>query len=171
MLSHELPLMPIGEDEKRWLAEITGEDETFVLKRDFQPEIRPGVWEIYDGWYQIHGQFPGITPFEKEYVLVQNGQMSRHLGFRYMVQALPHIKAYEEKRKERLAYQINQILDEIHEAAPYEGVEEALLSQKEDMSMVETSSELVNGLRILLKQKDAIIKRYQKYYDQSDIEW
>ena len=24
MISHELPLMPIGEDEKRWMAEITG---------------------------------------------------------------------------------------------------------------------------------------------------
>ena len=171
MISHELPLMPIGEDEKRWMAEITGDDETFVLKRDFQPEIRPGVWEIYDGWYQIHGQFPGISPFEKEYVLVQNGQMTRHLDFRYMISALPQIKAYEEQRKERLAYQITKILDEIYEAVPYDGVSDAILSQKEDMSMVESSSELVKGLANILKQKDDIIKKYQTYYDQAEDLW
>ena len=154
MISHELPLMPIGEDEKRWMAEITGDDETFVLKRDFQPEIRPG-----------------ISPFEKEYVLVQNGQMTRHLDFRYMISALPQIKAYEEQRKERLAYQITKILDEIYEAVPYDGVSDAILSQKEDMSMVETSSELVKGLANILKQKDDIIKKYQTYYDQAEDLW
>lgn len=172
MISHELPLMPIGPDEKRWLAEITGDDETFVLKRDFQPELKPGVWQIFDGWYQIHGQFPGISPFEKEYVIVQDGHMMRHLDFRYMINELPKIKAYEEQRKHRLIYQITTILDEIVAEAPYEGVEEAMLEQKEAMSMVETSSELLNGLSILLKQKDQMIKRFKNYYDQAGLnEW
>lgn len=171
MISHELPLLPIGEDEKRWVAEITGDDETFVLKRDFQPEIRTGVWELFDGWYQIHGQFPGISPFQKEYVLIQNGHMTRHLDFRYMIRELPRIKAYEDQRKERLIYQINKEFDDIYEQAPYEGVEEALIRQKEDLSMIETSSELLSGLDVLLKQKDQIIKQYQLHFDRSDLEW
>jgi hypothetical protein len=37
--------------------------------------------------------------------------------------------------------------------------------------MVETSSELVKGLSVLLKQKDDIIKKYQTYYDQAEDLW
>ncbi|MGH2119141.1 hypothetical protein ACRCJ0_13835, partial [Aerococcus sp. L_32] len=84
---------------------------------------------------------------------------------------LPQIKAYEEQRKERLAYQITKVLDEIYEAVPYDGVSDAILSQKEDMSMVESSSELVKGLANILKQKDDIIKKYQTYYDQAEDLW
>lgn len=155
-----LNLMPNVEDEKRWVAEITGRDETFVLKRDFQPEASPGVWEMYDGWYQIHGQVEGITPFQKEYVRVLEGKMTRRLPFRYVVQQIPEIMAMEDQRKDRLKHQIGIVFEEIIEAAPYEQVRESIEMQRDDLDMVETSEQLLNGLKVLRQRKDSIIKQY-----------
>lgn len=59
-----LSLSP-GEDDKKWVAEITGPDPNFRFKRVFLPEFEPGLYEIHDGLYQIHGLHPGITPFKK----------------------------------------------------------------------------------------------------------
>lgn len=163
MEPQRLQLLP-NEDEKRWVAEITGEDKVFRLKRDFQPEEGDGIWEIYDGWYQIHGQAPGVTPFQKEYVHVKNGRMLRHLSFGYMVQQLEEIKAAEPARMERLKRQIFRVLDDIKVAAPYEPVEEAIERQKEDCEMIEESGPLLAALTTLKKQKDTMIKEYQKTF-------
>lgn len=38
MKAQRLFLMPSEQDEKRWVAEITGEDKVFRVKRDFQPK-------------------------------------------------------------------------------------------------------------------------------------
>ena len=59
MEAKHIQLVAAGPDEKVWIAEITDEDETFKLKRDFLPEQESGIWDIYPGWYQIQGLVPG----------------------------------------------------------------------------------------------------------------
>lgn len=126
---------------------------------------------MYDGWYQIQGQTPGISPFQKEYVRVLDGKMTRRLSFRYVVAHVPEIKAAEPERKERLKHQIISILEEIKTAVPHEFVEEALLKQKEDLDMIETSEELLGGLKVLLKQKERIIKEYKTAVERMQDAW
>ncbi|MFL2144172.1 hypothetical protein [Ruoffia sp. FAM 20857] len=166
-----LQLQPSAADEKRWVAEITGDDPTFILSREFQPEIEPGVWAMYDGWYQIHGQTPGITPFQKEYVRVLDGKMTRRLDFRFVKEHVPQIKAAEPERKERLKHQIISVFNEIKAEVPHELVDEAIMQQQEDLDMVETSQELLGGLKVLLKQKDRIIKSYKEAVENFREEW
>ncbi|WP_373786295.1 hypothetical protein [Jeotgalibaca porci] len=160
-----LHLMPNTTDEKRWVAEITGEDPTFKLKRDFQPDGPEGVWEIYDGWYQIHGQATGVSPFNKEYVHVKNGRMLRHLNFRYVLAHLEDIKAAEPERMERMRKQIYVMLDEIKREAPYQPVEEAMERQKEDCNMTDEPDQLLGAIAILKKRKNAMIKEYHKTFE------
>lgn len=170
MQSHYLELSP-HEDGKRWIAEITGPDEAFGLKREFQPEITPGVYQIFDGYYQIHGIFPGITPFQKEYVIVQDGQMTRRVSYQVIRQNIPAIVAYTPQRKERLIYQIKEQFKEIYEAAPYYFVQEELLQQEESLGMVDTSEALLQGLTTILKQKDQMIAYYQKAHEAGYDAW
>ena len=160
-----LQLMPNQEDEKRWVAEITDEDETFKLKRDFQPDEPEGMWEIYDGWYQIHGQANGVSPFTKEYVHVKNGRMLRHLNFRYVLQHLDEIKAAQPERMDRMRQQIYKILDEIKEAAPYQPVEEDMERQREECDMCDEPDQLLSAITILKKRKKLIIKDYQEAFE------
>ncbi|AMB98501.1 hypothetical protein AWM75_00175 [Aerococcus urinaehominis] len=164
MIYHELKLAPLSEDSRAWLAEITDEDPTFKLRRDFQPEIRPGVWQIYDGYYQINGLYPGISPFIKEYVVVKDGRMTRQVPYRQILAALDEIKAMENQRKDRLRQQISQILDTFYDQAPCQEVEEMIIQQKDEMAMADTSQELLAGLTSLLKQKDQISKRLTQFY-------
>lgn len=160
-----LQLMPNTSDEKRWVAEITGEDPTFKLKRDFQPDDPEGVWEIYDGWYQIHGQAQGVSPFNKEYVHVKDGRMTRHLHFRVVLAHLEEIKAAEPIRMERMRKQIYKILNEIKQAAPYEPVEEAMERQKEECDLTDEPDQLLGAIAVLKKRKTSIIKDYQKTFE------
>lgn len=165
-----LKMMPSPEDGKRWLAEITDEDPTFRLKRDFQPEIKDGVWDIYDGWYQVHGHVANITPFHKEYVLVRDGKMQRRLDSRYMMAHLNDIKAFDNKRLERIKYQIKLELDDIYKQAPYEAVLLAMERQSDDLDLIENSSQALAGLSQLRKQKDYIIKQFQTNF-QNQTTW
>lgn len=159
-----LQLEPNPTDEKRWVAEITGEDKVYRVKRDFQPE-EGGVWEIYDGWYQIHGQAPGVTPFQKEYVHVKNGRMLRHLPFSYILQHLEEIKAAEPERMERMRKQIYLILDEIKAAVPYQPVEEAMERQREECDLCDEPEQLLGALATIKKRKAALIKEYEKAFE------
>lgn len=165
-----LQLLPNEQDEKKWVAEITGEDKVYRVKRDFQPE-EDGIWEVYDGWYQIHGQAPGVTPFNKEYVHVKDGRMLRHLPFRTVIQHLDEIKAAEPQRMARMRKQIYKMLDEIKTAAPYQPVEEAMERQKEECDMVDEPEQLLNALAILKKRKKIMIKEYQKAFENYKEEW
>lgn len=166
-----LNLMANEEDGKRWVAEITGEDPTFKLKRDFQPEISSGVWEMYDGWYQIYGIVAGITPFQKEYVRVKDGKMTRRLSFRYVLEHLPEIKASEPERMERLKFQNKTLLDEIKEAVPDDMVSEEIERQKDEMDFMDSSEQLLEGLKALIKRKDGIIKEYKKVVENRPDDW
>lgn len=159
-----LQLLPYGEDEKRWVAEITGDDPTFRLKREFLAEESAGWYAIYDGYYQMHGQCPGISPFIKEYCLVKAGHMHRHVSFSEVMANLPAIKAAEPVRMAWLRHQIAATLDEIKQAVADEQIEEVIDRQKEDIDTVETSEQLRAGLAQLLKQKDSIIKKLQNPY-------
>ena len=171
MKAQTLQLVPHEEDGKCWIAEITGEDEVYRLKRDFLPEESAHVWEVYDGWYQIHGQAPGVTPFIKEYVRVKNGRMLRHLNFSYMIQHLDEIKAMEPARMERMRKQIYEVLDEIKKAAPYEAVEEGMERQKEECDMCEEAEQLSAALRTIKKRKDNMIKELQDKFATMKTEW
>lgn len=121
---------------------------------------------MYDGWYQIHGQVEGITPFQKEYVRVLDGKMTRRLPLRYVVQHTPEILDMEDERKNRLKRQIGTVFNEIIEAAPYEQVREAIEMQRDDLDMVETSEQLLNGLKVLRQRKEGIIKQYRDAFSQ-----
>ena len=121
---------------------------------------------MYDGWYQIHGQVEGITPFQKEYVRVLDGKMTRRLPLRYVVQHTPEILDMEDERKNRLKRQIGPVFNEIIEAAPYEQVREAIEMQRDDLDMVETSEQLLNGLKVLRQRKEGIIKQYRDAFSQ-----
>lgn len=171
MKAQRLFLMPSEQDEKRWVAEITGEDKVFRVKRDFQPEISEGQWDIYDGWYQIHGTANGVSPFTKEYVHVKEGRMLRHLPFSYVLGHLEEIKAAQPQRMERMRKQIYAILNEIKLAVPYEPVEEAIERQKEDCDMCDEPEQLLVALSTLLKRKEAMIKEYQKTFENWQQDW
>lgn len=171
MKPNYIQLQASSEDGKRWIAEITGDDEVFRVKRDFQPEMPGGIWEIYDGWYQIHGQVANVTPFQKEYVWVRNGQMERNLSFRDVMYHLDEIKAAEPQRLERIKQQIVAEFNDIHLAAPYEQVGEELERQKEDLDFIENSSQAIAGLATLRKRKNEMIKQYQKIYENWQDEW
>ncbi|UUX33591.1 hypothetical protein [Fundicoccus culcitae] len=160
-----LHLTPSFSDNKCWVAEITDRDPTFKLKRAFQPETTPGVWAMYDGWYQIHGDVVGITPFQKEYVRISGGKMTRRVPYQDVLEAVDAIIAYEPERIERLRHQITLVLDEIIAAAPFDRVLLDMSHQKDELSMVDSSEELLNGLRTILKRKDAIIQRYKDLFE------
>lgn len=171
MEAKHLQLVASGPEEKVWLAEITDEDETFKLKRDFLPEKQASIWDLYPGWYQINGLVPGLAPFQKEYVKVEHGEMTRFLNFRGMMQELPKIKAYEPQRLERVKHQIRLELDEIKEAAPYEPVAEAIERQKEDLDLLESSSQAIASLGMVRKRKAAIIKQYNDHFENWEEHW
>lgn len=171
MKAQRLHLMPNVQDEKRWVAEITGEDPTYKLKRDFQPEETEGVWEIYDGWYQIHGTANGVSPFTKEYVHVKEGRMLRHLPFPYVLQHLDEIKAAEPARMERMRKQIYIILNEIKKAVPYEPIEEEIERQKEECDMCDDSEQLLGALSTLKKRRESMITEYKKKFENWNQEW
>lgn len=166
-----LYLNPSQADEKRWVAEITGEDPTYKLKRSFQPEHQPGVWAMYDGWYQIHGQVVGITPFQKEYVRIQNGKMTRRLPFRQVMADLPAIIAFEPQRIERLRHQINLELNDIIQQAPFDRVLIEMEQQKDEVSMVDSSDELLGGLTVLKKRKPMMIHHYKELYEDIELDF
>ena len=162
-----LQLLPRSADEKRWVAEITGEDPTYHLKRSFVQEEGEGVWEIYDGWYQIHGECPGVTPFSKEYVLVKEGRMHRHIPYRVVLGHLEEIKAMGPQRMERMRRQIYAILDEIKREVDYEPLDEGIERQKEDVDMADDPDQLHNALNLLKKRKKEYIKQYLKTIPQN----
>lgn len=171
MEAKHIQLMAAGPEEKVWIAEITDEDETFKLKRDFLPEKRDGIWDLYPGWYQINGAAPGVTPFLKEYVKVEHGTMTRFQDFRWMMQELPKIKAYDSQRLERVKHQIRLELDEIKEAVPYEPAAEALERQKEDLDMIESSSQAIASLGMVRKRKAVMIKQYNDHFENWEEQW
>lgn len=156
-----LTLSPMP-DEKMWVAEIAGDDPTFRLKRIFLPQINPGVFEIYDGFYQVHGIYPGISPFEKEYCLVENGHMQRRLQQWEVIQQLPKIKAAEPLRQDRIKHQIKQLLKEIYQVVKHELVYEDLLYQVDQLDSLENSDQLMEALGQLIRQKDRMIEHYKK---------
>lgn len=151
-----------GDQEgKKWVAEIIDEDPTFRLKRMFLPEIKTGTFAIYDGFYQIYGQHPGISPFVKEYCRVEQGHMQRRLAFYEVVNHLPAIKAAEPQRIQHLKEQIFQVLAEILQAVDHEMVQEDLMYLKEQVEDVGDSQSLNSGLAQLLKNKELMIADYQ----------
>lgn len=158
--AQKLYLQP-HEDEKLWVAEITGPDPTFKLKRNFLPQIAPNEFAIYDGYYQLHGIHPGITPFTKEYCIVQDGKMQRGLRAGHMLEQLPAIQAMQPLRVERLRFQIRKLLDEIADEVQHERVAEDILYQKEELGLVEDIDQLYGALATLIRQKDRMIQTYR----------
>ena len=157
----KLTLLPHPQDQKQWIAEITDKDETYRLKRQFLP-LEDDHYRIYDGWYQIHGNFLGAeTPFTKEYCYIQKGQMKRNIPYRQIISDLPRIIEFESTRIEQLKDYITDQLDDIYKQVPYEFVQEAILEQKDQLSLIHTSQELYQALHQLLRQKSRIIKQYE----------
>lgn len=156
-----LTLSPMP-DEKMWVAEIAGDDPTFKLKRIFLPQIQPGVFEIYDGFYQVHGIYPDISPFNKEYCLVEDGHMQRHLQQWEVIQQLPKIKAAEPLRQERIKHQIKGILNEIYQKVKHELVFEDLMYQIDQLDSLENAEQLTGAFNQLIRQKDRMILQYKK---------
>ncbi|WP_124059512.1 hypothetical protein [Vaginisenegalia massiliensis] len=151
-----------NEDNKKWVCEIVGEDPVFRFKRAFLPEMAEGQFAIYDGVYQIHGIYPGISPFNKEYCLVRDGHMQRHLTFSMVQECLPAILANQESIKERVKFQIKQQLAGIEEAVDHELVKEALEHQIDQLDDLTEISQLYACLAQLIKQKDSLIRQFQK---------
>ncbi len=166
-----IQLVAEGPDEKVWIAEITDEDETFKLKRDFLPEKASGIWDLYPGWYQIQGLVPGLEPFKKEYVKVEHGDMTRFLNFRWMLQELPKIKAYAPQRLERVKHQLHLELDEIKTAVPFEQVADEIERQKEDLDFLENASQAIASLGMLRQRKGTMIKQYTEYFKHWEEQW
>lgn len=164
---YQLLTLSPNSDQKMWVAEIVGDDPVFRLKRAFLPEFEKGVYHIYDGVYQIHGIYPGITPFEKEYCQVVDGHMQRRIPVQDIYQKLDQIKAYEPVRMRRLKYQIQKILDEIGRQLDNELVQENISYQKDQLDNLEDSLQLTATLNQLIKQKDHMIRQYQKLLEQS----
>ena len=159
-----LLLSPHPEDEKVWVAELTGPHETYRLNREFLRPDESGIYNIYDGWYQMHGDFEGITPFTKEYVTVHDGQMTRGLQSHEMIHQLPAIEAYKDQRLQRLKQQIYEELDELYDLFPEEEVAEQILYQKDEAGMETDVSRLYEALAELIRRKPAIIQQYKKYF-------
>lgn len=156
-----LSLSP-GEDDKKWVAEITGPDPKFRFKRVFLPEFEPGLYEIHDGLYQIHGLHPGITPYKKEYCMVNRGHMERRVPYGSVIEALPYIQAYEPQRQERIREQITYILNQIKKELDHELVNEDISYMQENLQDLNDSQVLTETLSQLLKRKDSMIKQYQQ---------
>ena len=74
-------------------------------------------------------------------------------------------------RMERMRKQIYAILNEIKLAVPYEPVEEAIERQKEDCDMCDEPEQLLGALSTLLKRKEAMIKEYQKTFENWQQDW
>lgn len=149
-------------DDKKWVAEIVGEDPTFKLSRIFLPEVEKGVYAIFDGIYQIHGIHPGITPFNKEYCRVHHGHMQRNLSMQDVLQKVPELMAEEPRRNARIKYQIRGILEEITQAVDHELIRNNMEYQIEQLDNLEETKSLMATLSQLIKQKDQMIKHYQK---------
>ena len=165
-MSHiKLNLMPANSESKCWVAEITGEDEVYKLKRDFIPADPSGTWVLYDGWYQLNGSMPGVTEFVKEYIRIIDGKVFRHLTFRDMLANLDVIKAGEGPRVERMRKEITAILDEIKEAAYCEQVVEGIEKQKEDLDMADEPDQIKSALYMLRKRKQQYINEYRKMFN------
>lgn len=163
-----LQLSPADSESKCWVAEITGADEVYILKRDFIPEEPEGGWILYDGWYQLNGAVPGVTEFKKEYIRIKDGKVRRNLPFRELVESLDEIKAGEGPRVERMRKEIIAILDEIKEAAYCEPVAEGIEKQKEDLDMADEPDQpdqIKNALYMLKKQKQSYIQQYRKMFN------
>ncbi len=97
--------------------------------------------------------------------------MLRHLPFSYVLGHLEEIKAAQPQRMERMRKQIYAILNEIKLAVPYEPVEEAIERQKEDCDMCDEPEQLLGALSTLLKRKEAMIKEYQKTFENWQQDW
>lgn len=156
-----LTLSP-GEDGKAWVAEIIGDDPVYRLKRIFLPEVEPGVYEIYDGYYQVHGIYPGISPFQKEYCKVVHGHMERRIPVRSFYQEINQIKSLNDQRLARLKFQIHQQLAEIDQALDHEWVSEDIAYQRDQVDSL-SDVEMANaGLSQILQRKKVIIDHYRK---------
>lgn len=151
-----------ADDGKVWVAEIIDEDKSFGLKRIFLPQVQPGVYEMFDGAYQINGIHPGITPFKKEYCLINKGHMERRVPFGSIIEILPYLKKFENERKRRIEFQIRTILKDIAAEFNHEQVNEEINYMQEQLQDLETSEQLMATFAQLLKRKDAIIKSYQQ---------
>lgn len=162
MKPNVLQLLPIEEDGKCWIAEITGEDPVYRLKRTFLQEEGGSIWEIYDGWYQINGACPGVSPFIKEYVRVKDGRMHRNIPYPVVLGHIEEIKGMGPQRMERIRRQIYAILDEIKREVDYDPLEEGIERQKEDVDMADDPDQLQNALNTLKKRKKEYIKQYRK---------
>ena len=160
-----LQLSPADSESKCWVAEITGADEVYILKRDFIPAEPEGGWILYDGWYQLNGAVPGVTEFKKEYIRIKDGKVRRNLPFRELVESLDEIKAGEGPRVERMRREIIAILDEIKEAAYCEPGVEGIEKQKEDLDMADEPDQIKNALYMLKKQKQSYIQQYRKMFN------
>lgn len=88
-----------------------------------------------------------------------------------MMQELPKIKAYDSQRLERVKHQIRLELDEIKEAVPYEPAAEALERQKEDLDMIESSSQAIASLGMVRKRKAVMIKQYNDHFENWEEQW
>ncbi len=154
------------DDGKKWVAELVGPDPNFKLKRDFLPEMSPNEYEIYDGFYQIHGTHPGITPFTKEYCRVDNGQMTRYLSFREMMQWIPQMEARTPQRILNIKAQIIHQLVLIGAEFDHYLIHDELMYQKEQVDFVDDPDQLRQALSQLIRQKPTMIKSYQHKIEQ-----
>lgn len=157
------------EDGKKWVAEIVGPDPTFGMKRIFLPEIEANVYELFDGIYQIHGIYPGITPFNKEYTQVKDGHMTRRLDYRLVRSLVPQLELEAPNRMARVKAQIKRTLAEINEALDHELVRESLMNQQDQLDDAEDQETLTHILSQLIRDRAKIIKHFEqqiKLYDQ-----
>ncbi|MGX7108055.1 hypothetical protein [Facklamia miroungae] len=167
--AQKLTLTP-NNDGKMWIAEITGEDSVYRLKRVFLPEFESGVYHLYDGVYQIHGIHAGISPFNKEYCIVSNAHMQRSVSGQEIYRLLPKIKLYEEQRKIRLKHQIHEKLDEIGKALDHELVWQDIEYQKDQLDSLEDSQQLTLTLGQLIRREEDLIHSYSKAIERI-IDW
>lgn len=149
------------EDGKYWVAEIIGDDTVYRLQRAFIPEIEKGLYEIYDGYYQIHGLHPGITPFTKEYCIVQNGHMERRIPVQRFYQEIQAIKDLEGVRLPRVKQQIKDQFQSIIDEIDQDWIRDEMDYQWDQVEMMTDSAQAIAGLSQLIHSKDKIIARYQ----------
>lgn len=150
------------EDGKKWVAELVGADPIYKLKRDFLPEIEPNTYELFDGFYQIHGIHPGITPFTKEYCRVINGQMTRYLSFREMLGWIPQMEALMLVRMANIKEQIIGQLDSVNAQFDHYLIQDEIMYQKEQVDLVDDAAQLNQILAQLIRQKPRMIKNFQE---------
>ncbi|MCR8968543.1 hypothetical protein [Facklamia sp. 7083-14-GEN3] len=167
--AQKLTLSP-NSDEKMWVAEIVGDDPVYRLKRVFLPEFEKGVYHIYDGVYQIHGIYPGISPFNKEYCIVRQGHMQRKIPLKKIYQLLPQIQLQESSRMSRLKHQINEKLDTIGRELDHELVWQDIYYQKDQLDSLEDSQQLTLTLGQLIKHEEKMVDSYKKAIERS-IDW